>query len=98
MTKDKALHAWFARFLPAYPASSVPGDAVFPWLTYDLILGAWDSGEASITVNLWYYTERSYPKCKGTGDCGRYWNGRRFCFLRRGRDLAETRHSVVSGD
>ncbi len=57
MTKDKALHAWFGQFLPAYPASSVPGDAVFPWLTYDLILGAWDSGEASITVNLWYYTE-----------------------------------------
>ena len=57
MTKDKALHAWFGQFLPAYPASSVPGDAIFPWLTYDLILGAWDSGEASITVNLWYYTE-----------------------------------------
>lgn len=62
MTKDKALHAWFSQFLPAYPASSVPGDAVFPWLTYDLILGAWDSGEASITVNLWYYTESEAPQ------------------------------------
>ena len=33
MTKDKALHAWFSQFLTAYPASSVPDDAVFPWLT-----------------------------------------------------------------
>ena len=52
MTKDKALHAWFSQFLTAYPASSVPDDAVFPWLTYELITGAWDSGEIGLTVNL----------------------------------------------
>ena len=57
MTKDKALHAWFSQFLPAYPASSVPEDSVFPWLTYELVTGAWGDGENSITVNLWYYTE-----------------------------------------
>lgn len=57
MTKDKALHAWFSQFLPAYPASSVPKDTVFPWLTYELVTGAWGDGENSITVNLWYYTE-----------------------------------------
>ena len=58
MTKDKALHAWFSQFLPAYPTSNVPEDAAFPWLTYELIAGAWDSGEIGLTVNLWYYTER----------------------------------------
>ena len=57
MTKDKALHAWFSQFLPAYPTSNVPEDAVFPWLTYELITGAWESGEIALTVNLWYYTE-----------------------------------------
>lgn len=57
MTKDKALHAWFSQFLTAYPTSNVPEDATFPWLTYELITGALDSGEISLTVNLWYYTE-----------------------------------------
>lgn len=57
MTKDKALHAWFSQFLPAYPTSNVPDDAVFPWLTYELITGAFDSGEISMTVNLWFHTE-----------------------------------------
>ena len=52
MTKDKALHAWFSQFLPAYPASNVPEDAIFPWLTYELVTGAWDSGEIGLTVNL----------------------------------------------
>ena len=52
MTKDKALHAWFLQFLTAYPASSVPDDAVFPWLTYELITGAWDSGEISDAIGL----------------------------------------------
>ena len=42
--KDKALHAWFSQFLTAYPTSNVPEDAVFPWMTYELITGAWDSG------------------------------------------------------
>ena len=57
MTKDKALHAWFSQFLPAYPTSNVPDDAVFPWLTYELITGAFDSGEIAMTVNLWFHTE-----------------------------------------
>lgn len=65
MTKDKALHAWFSQFLTAYPASNVPEDATFPWLTYELITGAWDSGEINLTVNLWYYTEsEAIPNAK----------------------------------
>lgn len=57
MTKDKALHAWFNRFLPAYPTSNVPKDVIFPYLTYELTTGAFDSGEIGLTVNLWFYTE-----------------------------------------
>ena len=48
MTKDKALHAWFSQFLPAFPTSNVPEDATFPWLTYELITGSWESGEIAL--------------------------------------------------
>lgn len=65
MTKDKALYAWFNQFLPAYPTSNVPDDAVFPYLTYELIMGAFDSGEIGLTVNLWFYTEsEAVPNAK----------------------------------
>lgn len=57
MTKGQALKEFFSTFLPAYPVSNVPDDAVFPWLTYDLVTGAIDTGEVSLTVNLWYYTD-----------------------------------------
>ena len=57
MTKDKALQAWFEQFMTAYPTSSVPEDAVFPWLTYELVTGSWGSGEINMTVNLWFYTK-----------------------------------------
>ena len=65
MTKDKALHAWFSQFLPAYPASNVPEDAVFPWLTYELITGSWERGKIALPVNLWSYTEgEAVPNAK----------------------------------
>ena len=65
MTKAAALQAWFSKFLPSYPASNVPEDVVFPWLTYELTTGAWDSGEIGLTVNLWFYTEsESVPNAK----------------------------------
>lgn len=58
MTKSAALQAFFESFgIKAYPASSVPDDTEFPWLTYEPILSTWDGDEASITVNLWYRTE-----------------------------------------
>lgn len=56
MTKEAALQAFFERFLPSYAASAVPNDVEFPYLTYELITGAWEEGEAGLTVNLWYYT------------------------------------------
>lgn len=57
MTKDQALQAWFEQFMAAYPATSVPSDAVFPWLTYEYADSSWEEGEVGLTVNLWFYTE-----------------------------------------
>lgn len=56
MTKEAALQAFFEQFLPSYAASAVPEDVEFPYLTYELITGAWEEGEVGLTVNLWYYT------------------------------------------
>lgn len=58
MTKAAALHQFFSSFrIPAYAATSVPEDAKLPYLTYELITSAWEGGEVSLTVNLWFYTE-----------------------------------------
>lgn len=69
MTKAESLYSFFSGFgIPSYASSSVPDDAVFPWLTYDLSTSAWDGdngGEVSLTVNLWYYTtSEAVPNAK----------------------------------
>lgn len=66
MTKAAALHQFFSGFgIPAYTATSVPDDAIFPYLTYELITGAWEEGPVSMTVNLWFYTEsEAIPNAK----------------------------------
>lgn len=65
MTKAAALHAWLSQFLTAYPDSAVPSDAVFPWLTYELVTSAWGDEDSAITVNLWYYgTGEATPNAK----------------------------------
>lgn len=62
MTKEAALHKFFNSFgIPGYPATAVPEDAVFPWLTYEPITSAFEEGEVGITVNLWYYTTDEAP-------------------------------------
>lgn len=57
MTKGAVLHQFFGQFMYAYPASSVPDDVIFPYLTYELVTDNWEGGEVGLTVNLWYYTE-----------------------------------------
>lgn len=66
MTKEAALHNFFNSFgIPGYTTSSVPDDAVFPWLTYELVTGSIENGENSLTVNLWYYGEsEAVPNAK----------------------------------
>lgn len=57
MTKDKVIYRFLNQFLPFYPTTSVPEDVTFPYGTYELPLGALDSGEVAMTVSLWFYTE-----------------------------------------
>lgn len=65
MTKGAALQQFFERFMTAYAVSSVPDDAVFPYLTYEYVTDAWDGGEVGLTVNLWFYTEsEAIPNAK----------------------------------
>lgn len=65
MTKAQALQQWLSGFLPAYATSNVPKDAVFPWLTYELATGSWESGEIGLVINLWFYTEsEAIPNAK----------------------------------
>lgn len=66
MTKAAAIYNFFNSFgLTAYAATSVPEDAIFPYLTYELVIDAWDGGEKNIPVNLWFYTEsEAIPNAK----------------------------------
>lgn len=65
MTKDFALQAFFERFLTAYASTSVPEDAVFPYLTYDYVADTWEAGEVGMTVNLWFHTDsEAIPNAK----------------------------------
>lgn len=65
MTKGAAIHSFFSRFMDAYAASAVPDDVTFPYLTYELITSAWDSGEVALTVNMWFYTtSEAIPNAK----------------------------------
>lgn len=58
MTKAAALHQFFSSFgMTVYTATSVPDDAVFPYLTYELITSAWGGEPVGLTANLWFYTE-----------------------------------------
>ena len=60
MTPEAALHSFLDSFgIPAYAASSAPDqtEREFPYITYSLAVGAWDSGPLSMSVDVWYRTE-----------------------------------------
>ena len=65
-SKAAALQQFMESFgMAAYTTASVPEDVIFPYLTYELITGAFDMGEVSINVNLWFYTEsEAIPNAK----------------------------------
>ena len=65
MTKGAALQSFFNSIMPAYAETSVPDDAAFPYLTYQLALNAWDSGETALAINMWFYTtSEAIPNAK----------------------------------
>lgn len=56
-TKAAAIHTFLSGFgLTAYAAASVPSNAEYPYLTYELTVGSWMDGSVSLPVNLWYRT------------------------------------------
>lgn len=58
MTPEAAVYTFLSSFgIPAYAASSVPDQATFPYLTYDLVVGEWGGFEVNMPVNVWYRTE-----------------------------------------
>lgn len=66
MTPEAALYNWMSGFgIPAYASTSTPSDAEMPYLTYDLVVGGWDSGEVNVPVNIWYHTDsEAVPNAK----------------------------------
>ena len=66
MTPEAAVYNFLSGFsIPAYAASSVPDQAQFPYITYELVLGLWDGGEVNVPVNVWYRTEsEAVPNAK----------------------------------
>ena len=66
MTPEAAVYTFLSSFgIPAYAASSVPDQATFPYLTYDLVLGEWGHPEVNMPVNVWYRTDsEAIPNAK----------------------------------
>lgn len=58
MTPEAAIYEFMSSFgIPAYASSSVPSDAEFPYITYDVALGEMFEAETNMPVNVWYRTE-----------------------------------------
>ena len=58
MTKEQALHKFFNKFgIAGYRNTSVPDDAVLPYLTYTVPLSTFEDEPASITVHTYHYTD-----------------------------------------
>lgn len=55
MTAEATIYTFLSGFnIPAYAATSVPDDAEFPYLTYELATGDFMDGELAMAVDLWY--------------------------------------------
>lgn len=66
MTPEAAIYQFLASFgIPAYAATSVPDQATFPYISYELVVGEWLADEVNMTVNVWYRTEsEAQPNAK----------------------------------
>lgn len=57
MTPEAAIQQFLSGLgMPAYPRAAVPEDAEYPYLTYPLTVGDWDSGEVNIPITMWFRT------------------------------------------
>ena len=57
MTKAAAIYQFWSGFgLTAYEENTVPDDAVFPYITYQLVTDSFDR-EIPLTASIWYRSE-----------------------------------------
>ena len=57
MNKAAAIHQFWSGFgLTAYEENTVPSDAAFPYITYQLVTDAFDA-DVAMTASLWYRGE-----------------------------------------
>lgn len=55
MTPTAAVYDFMAGFgIPAYAATSVPDDAKFPYITYELAVDDFWGGEVALSMDIWY--------------------------------------------
>jgi hypothetical protein len=53
MTKASAIYNFWNSFLSAYEENTVPEDAKYPYITYQLVTDSFDN-EAQLTASIWY--------------------------------------------
>ncbi len=53
MTKAAAIYNFWNSFLTAYEENSVPTDATFPYITYQLVTDSFDT-DVQMTASVWY--------------------------------------------
>lgn len=54
MTKAAAIFNFWSDFLTAYEENTVPEDAIFPYITYQLVTDSFDN-EVQLTASIWYH-------------------------------------------
>ena len=65
VTKGAALCTFLNGIMKAYAESEVPNDAVLPYMTYELAIGAFGDEEIPITVNMYFHTDsEAIPNAK----------------------------------
>lgn len=56
MTKAAAIYQFWSQFLTAYEENTVPEDATFPYITYQLVTDSFNN-EVALTASVWYRGE-----------------------------------------
>ena len=57
MTKAGAIYSFWNQFLTAYEENTVPTDAKYPYITYNLVMDAFSGESVSMSASLWYFSD-----------------------------------------
>lgn len=72
MTPDKALFAYMNNFMRAYAVTAVPNDVLFPYMTYETPMAAFEDGPVAAGVNIYMRTESEADPNKMAADFRKY--------------------------